>query len=210
MKNRYDEVMEHIEVTDEMRDRILNNITSLNLEKTPVKAAPSPNYRRYLSIAACFVFLIVGSVFIHNAVNVPSDPPIQGTPDIVTYQSVHELSDSIGFTVKEIQELPFEIESVKYTSYWGELADIEYVGSDNTAIFRMAVGDEDVSGYFDEFTSIESHEINGTDVTIKGNDDQYILALWQKDGYSYSVQFGEMVSEQEMLNTLQSLSLIHI
>lgn len=206
MKNRYDEVMEHIEVTDEMRDRILNNITSLNLEKTPVKAAPSPNYRRYLSIAACFVFLIVGSVFIHNAVNVPSDPPIQGTPDIVTYQSVHELSDSIGFTVKEIQELPFEIESVKYTSYWGELADIEYVGSDNTAIFRMAVGDEDVSGYFDEFTSIESHKVNGYDVTIKGNDDQYILALWQKDGYSYSVQFGEMVSEQEMLNTLQSIN----
>lgn len=205
MKNRYDEVMEHIEITDEMRDRILNNINNLDLEKTSVEMVHSPNYRRYLSIAACFVFLIVGSVLIRNAVNLPNDPPIQVTPDIVTYQSSQELSDAIGFTVKEIQQLPFDIESVKYTSYWGELADIEYVGPDNTAIFRMAVGDEDVSGYYDEFTSVKSHEVNDYDVTIKGKDGQYILAIWQKDGYSYSVQFREMVSEQEMLDILQSI-----
>lgn len=205
MKNRYDEVMEHIEVTDEMRDRILNNITSLNLEKTPVKAAPSPNYRRYLSIAACFVLLIVGSVFIRNAINVPNEPPIQVTPDTVTYQSVGELSDAIGFTVKEIQKLPFIVESVKYTSYWGELADIEYIGSDNTAIFRMAVGEEDVSGYYDEFTSVENHVINGYDVTIKGHNDKYILAIWYKDGFSYALQFREAVPEQEVLDIIQSI-----
>lgn len=205
MRNRYDEVMENIEVTDEMRDRILNNINSLDLEKASIKAAPSPNYKRYLSIAACFVLLIVGSVFIRNAINVPNEPPIQVTPDTVTYQSVGELSDAIGFTVKEIQKLPFIVESVKYTSYWGELADIEYIGSDNTAIFRMAVGEEDVSGYYDEFTSVENHVINGCDVTIKGHNDKYILAIWHKDGFSYALQFREAVSEQEVLDIIQSI-----
>ncbi|MDR7810409.1 hypothetical protein [Lacrimispora sp.] len=205
MKNRYDEAMKNIVVTNEMRDRILNNISKLDLQKTSKKTLPFPQFKKYLSIAACFAVLIVGSVIVHNTINLPSEPPVQIVPEIVSYHSNAELSDAIGFMVKEIQELPFEIESVKYTSYWGELADIEYAGSDNTAIFRMASGVEDVSGYYGEFTSVESHVINGYDVTIKGNDGQYLLAVWQNDGYSYSVQFIEPVSQQEMFDTIQSI-----
>lgn len=205
MKNRYDEAMKNIVVTNEMRDRILNNISKLDLQKTSKKTLPFPQFKKYLSIAACFAVLFVGSVIVHNTINLPSEPPVQIVPEIVPYHSNAELSDAIGFTVKEIQELPFEIESVKYTSYWGELADIEYAGSDNTAIFRMASGVEDVSGYYGEFTSVESHMINGYDVTIKGNDGQYLLAVWQNDGYSYSVQFIEPVSQQEMFDTIQSI-----
>jgi len=205
LKNKYDEVMKNIEVTDEMRDRIINNISKLDLEKTSKKTLPFPHYKKYLSIAACFAILIVGSVIIHNTINLPSEPPVQITPDIVSYHSVAELSVAIGFTVKGIQELPFEIESKKYTSYWDELAEIEYAGSDNTTFFRMASGDEDVSGYYGEFTSVESHVINGYDVTMKGSDGQYLLAVWQNNGYSYSVQFIEPVSQQEMLDTIQSI-----
>jgi len=205
LKNKYDEVMKNIEVTDEMRDRILNNISKLDLEKTSKKMIPFSQYKKYLSIAACFAILIVGSVIVHNTIYLPSEPPLQITPDIVSYHSAAELSDAIGIAVKEIQELPFEIESVKFTSYWGELAEIEYAGSDNTAIFRMASGNKDVSGYYNEFTSVESHEINGYDVTMKGIDGQYLLAVWQNNGYSYSVQFIEPVSQQIMLDTIQSI-----
>jgi hypothetical protein len=205
LKNRYDEAMKNIVVTNEMRDRILNNISKLDLEKTSKKKLPFPQFKKYLSIAACFAVLIVGSVIVRNTINLPSEPPVQIVPEIVSYHSNAELSDAIGFMVKEIQELPFEIESVKYTSYWGELADIEYAGSDNTAIFRMTSGVEDVSGYYGEFTSVESHVINGYNVTIKGNDGQYLLAVWQNDGYSYSVQFIEPVSQQEMFDTIQSI-----
>jgi len=205
LKNRYDEIMKKLEVTDEMRDRILNDISNLDLEKTSKKTLPFPQYKKYLSIAACFVVLIVGSVFVRNTINFPSEPPVQVAPDVVSYESVGELSEAIAFTVKEIQELPFDIESVKYTSYWGYLADIEYVGLKNTAIFRMAAGDEDVSGYFDEFTSVERHVVNGYDVTIKGKGDRYILATWYHDGFSYSLQFRELVSEQEMLDAIESI-----
>lgn len=205
LKNRYDEVMKKIEVTDDMRDRILNNISTLNFDKPSKNAVFFPQYKKYLFIASCFVILIVGSVIVRNTTNLPSDPPIQVTPDIVSYHSVEELSDAIDFTVKEIELLSFDVESVKYTSYWGSLADIEYTGSDNTAILRMAAGEEDISGYFGEFTSIESHTVNGYDVTIKGNDNQYILAIWHEDGFSYALQFSEAVSEQEILDTIQSI-----
>jgi hypothetical protein len=205
LKNRYDEVMKNIEVTDEMRNRILKNVNHLGLEKTSKKVISYPNYKKYLSIAACFVFLIVGSVIAYTKINLPSDPPLQATPDIVSYNTVGELSEAVGFTVIEIQKLPFDAASVKYTSFWGDLAEIEYTGADNTAIVRMAAGDEDVSGYSDEFTSVESQVVNGYDVTMKGNKDQYLLAVWKNGGYSYSLQFIEPVSEQVILDTIQSI-----
>lgn len=205
LKNRYDEVMKNIEVTDEMKNKILNKINNLDFDKIPNKVVFFRNYKKYISIAACFVVLLVGSIISHNAFHMPDDFPVQVVSDIVEMSSSSELSKDVGFTVKEIYKLPFDVKSIKYTSYWGELADITYTGSNNTAIFRMANCDEDVSGYSDEFTSVESHFVNGYNVTIKGKDDQYILAVWQKDGYSYSVQFIESVSKQKILDTIQSI-----
>lgn len=208
MKNRYNEVMNKIEVTDEMRDRILNNISNIDLKKTTKKVVTFSKHKKYLSIAACFIILIVGSVIVHNVINLHGKPPVQVVPGVVSYKSVGELSDAIGFNAKEIQELPFDIKATTYTSYSGELAEIEYVGTKNTAIFRMAVSDkdEDISGNYDEFTSIERHLVNGYNVTIKGHGHQYTLAIWHEDGFSYALQFGKPVSKQEMLSTLQRIN----
>lgn len=211
LKNKYDEAIKYIEVTDEIRDRILANINNLTFEKASTnnkvknKTTFFSNYRMYLSLAACTMFLIGGSFFIHNTVDIHKNTSMQVVPDIVTVQSAKDLSDTVGFTVKEIHNLPFEIKLVSYNSYWGEIAEIEYTGSNDTAIFRIGISDEDISGYSGEFTSIESHIINGCDVTIKGNNGQYILAIWQSDGYYYSVNFAEPVSEQEMMITLRSI-----
>lgn len=205
MNNRYNEAMKTIEVSDEMRDRVLNNISCLDFDKPLKRGDFFSNYKKQLSIAACFVVLILSSFIIHNAIRFFSEPPVQVIPDIVTYSSVKELSDTVGFTVKEIQALPFDVQFVEYICYWKELAEIKYTGSDNAVTLRMAVGNEDISGFYDEFKNIENYMVNGSDVTIKGNDGQFILAIWQNDGYTYSVQFTEPVSEPEILDVVQSI-----
>lgn len=206
MKNRYDEVMENIEVSAEMRDRILNNIKELDLNKTPNNVVPFRNYKKYLSFAACFVILLVGSFTIHNIKSLTNEtPPDLAVPDIVEYSSAEELSKAIGFTVKEIQNVPFDVETVQYTAYWKELGEIQYAGQDNTVVLRMAASDEDVSGDYTEYTNIKSFMINDDSVTFKGNDGKYMLAVWQTGGYSYSLQFTKAISEQEMLTTVQSV-----
>lgn len=206
MNNRYDKAMQHIKVTDEMQARIRKNLNNLDVEKVPNPVLPLSNYKKYMSIAACFVFLLVGSMILHNVIHTPSQPPVQVAPNVVSYQSVGELSDAVGFTVKELQKLPFDVESIKYTSFWDELADIEYVGAENTAIFRMAAGNEDISGYHDEFTTVESRVVNGYDVVMKGYGNQYSIAIWSYDGSSYALRFDEPVLEQEMLDTLQHIA----
>lgn len=206
MKGKYDEVMKHIEVTSEMRDRILNNISSINLEKTPSKPVLFHNYKKYLSIAACFVILLVGTVIIQHTLNLSNDPPIDlAIPDIVDYGTIGELSEAVGFTVKEIQDIPFAVDNVQYTSFWGNLAEVTYTGQNNTAVLRMASRNEDISGDYSEYANIKNYTTNGYDITLKGNNDKYNLAIWQYDGFSYAVRFVEAVSEQEMLTSIKSL-----
>ena len=205
MKNRYGKVMNHIEVTTDMRDRILNNINRLDLNQIPYKIMPFPNYKKYLSIAACFVILLVGSFLVQNRINWTREPTQQAIPDIVEYHSANELSKAVGFTVKEIQNIPFEVETVQYTAYWKELAEIRSIGRNNTLVFRMAARSEDVSGDYSVYTDIKNVTVNGTLFTLKGDASKYKIAVWQAEGYSYSVQFTEAVSEQEMIITLQNV-----
>jgi len=205
LKNRYDKVMNNLEVTVEMRDRILTNINRLDWNKIPNKMIPFSNYKKYLSIAACFMLLLVGSVLVQNMINWTKEPLQQAIPDIVEYPSAHELSKAVGFTVKEIQDVPFEVQTVQYTAYWKELSQIRYIGRNNTVVLRMAAGSKDVSGDYTVYTDIKNITVNGHSVTLKGDANKYRTAVWQAQEYSYSVQFTEGISEQEMLNTLQSV-----
>lgn len=201
MENRYDKVMSHIEITPEICDRILNNINNLDLDKKSGKTAYFPKYNKYLSIAACLVILLASAFIIKNMIVVPDEPPIEAVPGILECSSMKELSKAMGFAVKEIQDVPFEVESVQYTAYVGNLAQIQYTGLKNTVMLRMAAGSDDISGDYTEYASIKKDG----NVILKGNDNQYMLAIWQKDGYSYALRFDIAVSQQEITAAVQSV-----
>ncbi|QOX62062.1 hypothetical protein FRZ06_01200 [Anoxybacterium hadale] len=207
MKNRYDKIMNKIEVTPEIRNRILDNINDLDFDQVKVEAPRTvvsfSRYRKYLSIAACFMILFFGSVMVHNLIQ--NSPQEQVVPDIVNYDTVEELSKAVGFGAKEVQSLPFEVETIQYTVYWKELAEVQYTGQENTVLLRMAQGSEDISGNSTEYSNTKVLAVNGSNVTLKGDGDKYVLAIWQSDGYSYSLDFTEGISETEMLTAIQSI-----
>ena len=120
MDNKYDEVMEHIEVTSEMRSRILANIENMDFaEKKQTKIVRFRNIKRFATLAACLAVMLVGALTLPN-LNIFNEPPVVGNNDIVEVSSVEELSKTVGFEVGEPGNLPFEPESVVYTAYWGE------------------------------------------------------------------------------------------
>ena len=190
MENRYNQIMKNIEVTAEMRDRILNNIGNLDLDNIPEKTVPLHKYKRYLSAAACFV---------------PVKPPLFGETAILEHSTINELSKAVGFTVQELHNLPFDTETVRYLSFWGELAKIEYAAGNYTVVFRMAYGEDDISGDYTEYSLIENRRVNGYDVTLKGIDDKFNLAVWKHDDFSYSIRIMDGISENELLDMVQSI-----
>lgn len=206
MKKRYDEVMGKIEVTSEMRGRILGNIQKMEFETAPKSnVIPFPNLKKYLSVAACFVVLLAGAFVVGNMTSIfrPNDPPVLTPGDgIVEVSTVDELSAHVGFEVEELNGLPFAVKETTYTAYWQELAEICYTGGDQTATFRKSVGTEDNSGDYSDYPTVQKIEIGSLPVTLKGSGDEYTLAIWSADGYAYSISLSDGISELDWQNLI--------
>lgn len=205
MKKRYEEVMDRIEVTDEMRGRILNHIQNMDIQVTPgYKAIPFPNLKRYMSIAACFVVLLAG-VFVAGDITgifQPNDPPVQAVNGMAEVNTLAQLATAVGFEVEELNTLPFEVETTTYVSYWGELAEITYAGEGQTAIFRKSTGTEDNSGDYSTYSAVKEISMGSLTVTLKGGSQSYTLATWSDGIFAYSISLSDGISELDWKNLI--------
>lgn len=209
MSRSYHEIMEKIEVTDEMRIRILNNVSE-QVFKTPHKVVTLLHLRKMASIAACIALLLIGGTLMKNAFPPSSPPPDQEMAGAVygmeECKSLAELTQKAGFNVKDISEtgVPFKITSTSYQWCWNEFAQIVYEGTDNSLTYRKTRGTDDISGDYNQYDQISDITINGINVTVKGNADLYYLATWHTKDYSYSISIDEGVTLKTLLGIVQN------
>lgn len=205
MDNKYDEVMEHIEVTPEMRSRILGNIENMDFaEKKQTKIVRFTNVKRFATLAACLAVMLVGALTLPN-LNIFHEPPVDENNDIVEVSSVEELSETVGFEVSEPGNLPFEPESVVYTAYWAEMAEIIYTNDEQTAAFRKGIGSDDVSGDYNSYELTSEISVNDINAMLKGNGETYTLAIWTDGEFAYSLSLSEGVGDAEWIEMLQTI-----
>lgn len=144
LKGRYDKIMDRVQMTDEMRARVLEKVRQADL------SAPEE------------------------------------------MDSRAALEQAVGFSVEEAEHLPFAPQEVLYTAFDSGLAQVEYRGeNDQTALLRKSQGAEDNSGDFDQYPDVKTLDTAGIDVTLKGAEGQFTLALWQEDGFSYSLSLSQ-------------------
>lgn len=206
LDNKYDEVMEHIEVTPEMRSRILSNINNMDFaEKKQAKIVRFPTAKRFAALAACLAIMLVGALTLPNLRNISQEPPVIGNNDIVEVSSVEELSETVGFDVVEPGNLPFEPESVVYTAYWTEMAEITYSNDEKTAVFRKGIGSDDVSGDYNSYELTSKISLNDIKTTLKGNGETYTLAIWTDGEFAYSLSLSEGIGEAGWIEMLQTI-----
>ena len=206
LNRKYNEVMEHIEVTPEMRSRILSNINNMDFaEKKRTKIVRFPNIKRFATLAACFAVMLAGALTLPNLLDISNEPPVIENNDIVEVSSVEELSKAVGFEVSEPGNLPFEPESVVYTAYWAEMAEITYSNDEKTAVFRKGIGSDDVSGDYNSYELTSKVSLNNIDVTLKGRNEKYTLAIWTDGEFAYSLSLSEGIEETEWIRILQTM-----
>lgn len=201
MNKKYDEVMEHIEVTPEMRQRILRNIQQVDLTKQkPSKVVTFPRWKQLTTIAVCLAIVLTGILTISQIFDLGADDPyidLAPATEIVEVKTIEELSEEVGFPVNEMSNLPFGVENTVYIAYWKEVAEITYTGDGQTAVYRKGTGSSDISGDYNIYNSEIEMSINDYDVTLKGNDKVYSLAIWTDGDYSYSLSLSNGKTESE-------------
>ena len=214
---RYDEIMDRIKVTNDMRSRILENIEAEDIAAERRRKQTGRMVTKLLSMAACLAVIVAAAAALRSPEHVSTsddlqpnegDAPgfVQGGADIIEVDSADALSAAVGFEVKDI-DLPFTPEQTEYISYWHELAEINYTGEGKTARYRKAAGTENCSGDYNVYTDVTKLEANGTTATLKGDDGQYTLVIWTDGSYSYSLSLSDGLSLsdwQTLISSIQS------
>lgn len=202
LKQEYDAVMEHLQVTPDMRRRVLEHIRQADL--SPRAASPSGR-RRALAAAACLALLAAGAAVLPL---LPSEtepePPVLSVPDIALYASASDLAQAVGFPVEDLSALPFQPEQTTYLSYWGELAQIQYTAGEASAVYRKSAGEQDDSGDYTPYSAQTQLQAGSRSVTLKGDDTGYVLALWSDGGFSYSIRLSLPLEPEAWLPIIAS------
>lgn len=205
---QYDEIMDKIVVTDEMKMRILKNIQETDDGTKPVnQVVRYKAVKKYLSVAACVVLLLAGVLYAPGFLRSDNDDQAElmgPGSGIITVSSVEELADTVGFKIEEIEELPFGVEETSYISY-GNLAEISYIGGNQSVTFRKSVGNEDNSGDYTVYEKVINSSIDENEIELKGDGELFYLAVWNTNGFSYSVSVENGIEEAVFTDMLGSI-----
>lgn len=206
MTEKYSEVMNRVEVTEEMRRRILRNIQQTPLDRTAEKSKKPGPLWKILPLAACLI-LVIGIFSIPAVLQEHREPAMQAVNGIEEAASPEELSQMVGFEVKGLSNLPFEVEAVSYVSYWNETAEIEYSGEKISCTYRQSRGTADNSGDYTAYEITEKRMIGGAEVTLKGHAaDEYLLAVWSQNGSSFSMAFSEEMPAEVFVKAISEMT----
>lgn len=206
MNKKYDEAMKHIEVTPEMRNRILMNLRNANFEeKKSAAVVQFPNIKRFAALAACLVAILAGAFTFLYLQNPTNKPPILGNNGIIEVSSVKALSETVGFDIIEPDVLPFEPNNIVYTAYWAEIAEVVYTSDEQTAVFRKGPGTDDISGNYDFYELTAEISVNNLNITLKAHGELYTLAIWTDGEFAYSLSLNEGIEEAEWIRILQTI-----
>lgn len=131
-------------------------------------------------------------------VDASEDGQIIGMPNPFTdHDSLKEAQQDAGFEV----QAPEEIQGGKaalFRNLRTEMLEIIYLdGEEETARVRKGTGVEDISGDYNVYPDVKTVEMGEKSVTIKGEQDGYLLAVWKDGEYVYSVNVAEPLTQEE-------------
>lgn len=205
---KYKELMQKVAVTPEMRENILQNVQSETKKKN--KTIRFYNYKKiFATVACCAVLVVVASVSIPKMFSsIGETTPSQGSETlqygsgIEQVDSIEQLEEKVGFSVEMLQETNGA--TISYFAYT-DMAEIRYQLDTQEINFRKSVGAEDNSGIYTIYDMQETVEVGPIDVEIRGAANEFSLAIWRQDDFSYSLYFEQPVSKEELIYVISNI-----
>ena len=73
------------------------------------------------------------------------------------------------------------------TAMENDMIQVLYLHGDDQICIRKAVGEEECSGDYNEYSEEETVTVGDREVTLRGNNGKVMVAVWTEGGYSYSI-----------------------
>lgn len=86
-----------------------------------------------------------------------------------------------------------------------EMIQVIYQNGDRSVTVRKEAGSGDISGGYNQYAQSKTVEVNGSSVTMRGENGLFMAAIWENSGYTYAVASGAGMSAAAMTALIQSV-----
>lgn len=206
--------MRLMQIIGDIDEKYIDEAAPAEQKKKAMRFTP---WVRYASIAACAMLVIGVGIFAitqhsGNIIDTPAQSEEADSSDFVQsgnpyteYDTLEEAENTIGFEISVPDSYGGYTEPY-YAVIEGKILEVQYYnGDDRGMIISKSRGSEDISGDFNEYNTVTETEVNGNTVTIKGNGDEFSLALWVSGDYSYSVSVSSGISENALKEIIEKI-----
>ena len=203
-----------MQIIGDIDEKYIDEAVPAEQKKKAMRFTP---WVRYASIAACAMLVIGVGIFAitqnsGNIIDTPAQSEEADSSDFVQsgnpyaeYDTLEEAENTIGFEIS-VPDSYGECTEPYYAVIEGKILEVQYYnGDDRGMIISKSRGSEDISGDFNEYNTVTETEVNGNTVTIKGNGDEFSLALWVSGDYSYSVSVSSGISENALKEIIEKI-----
>ena len=153
------------------------------------------------------IFLMVLSVISCNSTKSTNNVnQVMIANPFVDCNTVKEAEDIAGFSItipKELSNKKINYRVLNLSTKMIEL--IVDNNSDDEITIRKANILDDISGLYYDFNIINTVDINNIKFTLRGSNESYVNAIWQDNGFSYSVYIPSGKSIEYMLNIISKI-----
>ena len=206
--------MRLMQIIGDIDEKYIDEAAPAEQKKKAMRFTP---WIRYASIAACAMLVIGVGIFAitqhsGNIIDTPAQSEEADSSDFLQsgnpyaeYDTLEEAENTIGFEISVPDSYGGYTEPY-YAVIEGKILEVQYYnGDDRGMIISKSRGSEDISGDFNEYNTVTETEVNGNTVTIKGNGDEFSLALWVSGDYSYSVSVSSGISENALKEIIEKI-----
>jgi len=138
-----------------------------------------------------------------NSISVTSVGPEKALNYSQEYKTLDEAEKALNLKVNPLKALPkgFKMESISVIS--NEVIQVEYNDGNNNIVFRAGKDTYNISGDYNVYKVKNTTKVNGINVNLEGNkSEEYNLAVWEKDGISYSISAKNGIDEKTILDMI--------
>jgi predicted secreted protein/uncharacterized protein YbcV (DUF1398 family) len=116
---------------------------------------------------------------------------------LVEFKTIADAQTALGFSfaVPALME-DYKIKSIHLIAK--QAAQILYTNDSNSILYRTAKGADDISGDYNVYDTTKILTITNKNITCKGSNEGFKLALWSDGTYTYSLSFQNSVSENDL------------
>lgn len=124
---------------------------------------------------------------------------VQVPNPFVTCKSLDEASDIAGFNMNSPENIPNWVNKTTIRAVKDSMIEIIYSGDDeNKLCIRKALGNEDISGDYNNYEKTTEIEVDNFTVTVKGNGENINVATWILGEYSFALTSNIGITQEDL------------